>query len=61
MLRYCKTVLQKVSFSRELFQRELNKSIQWLRKEEINALKIWCIINFGAIYMDVINEVFKQV
>jgi len=59
MLRYTKTILQKVSFNKDLFKKELRKSIKWLKKEEINALKTWCVLNFGAIYMDVINEVFK--
>jgi len=59
MLRYTETILQKVSFNRELFRDELKKSIKWLQKKEIKTLKTWCVLNFGAIYMDVINEVFK--
>jgi len=59
MLKYTKTVLQKVSFNKELFKRELQKSKRWLRKDEVIVLQTWCVINFGSIYMDVINEVFK--
>lgn len=59
MLKYTKTILQKVSFNRDLFNKELKKSLNWLRKEEVMVLKTWCVINFGAVYMDVINEVFK--
>ena len=59
MLQYAETVLEKVSFNRELFHAELEKSLKWLQKDEVRALKIWCILNFGAIYMDVINEVFN--
>jgi len=59
MLKYTETVLKKVSFNRELFRNELKKSIKWLKKNEIKVLKNWCILNFGAVYMDVINEVFK--
>ena len=59
MLKYTKTVLQKVSFNKDLFNKELRKSLKWLKKEEVNVLKTWCVLNFGAIYMDVINEVFK--
>ncbi|MCD4694599.1 MAG: hypothetical protein K8S16_00050 [Bacteroidales bacterium] len=58
MLRYTKTVLQKVSFNKDLFKKELKKSLKWLRKDEANALKVWCVLNFGALYMDIINEVF---
>lgn len=59
MLKYTKTVLQKVSFNRDLFKKELQKSMRWLRKDEVIVLQTWCVINFGSIYMDVINEVFK--
>lgn len=59
MLKYTKTVLQKVSFNRDLFKKELQKSLRLLRKEEIIVLQTWCVINFGTMYMDVINEVFK--
>jgi hypothetical protein len=59
MLRYTEIILQKVSFNKELFRKELEKSIKWLQKEEIVLLKAWVIINFGSIYYDVINEVFK--
>ncbi len=59
MLKYTKTVLQKVSFNRDLFKKELQKSLRWLRKDEVNVLKTWCVLTFGSIYMDVINEVFS--
>jgi hypothetical protein len=59
MLQYAETVLEKVSFNRELFRSELEKSLQWLQNDEIRALKMWCIVNFGAQYMDVINDVFN--
>ena len=59
MLKYTETILQKVSFNKELFRNELEKSIRWLQKNEVRALKSWCILNFGAVYMDVINDVFS--
>jgi hypothetical protein len=59
MLKYTKTILSKVSFDKELFKKELKKSIQWLKRDEIIALQAWCVLNFGAIYHDVISEVFK--
>ena len=60
MLDYTKLILRKVSFSRELFGKELRKSIKWLKKDEILLLQTWCIISFGDIYGDVIQETFKQ-
>jgi len=59
MLKYTKIILQKVSFDRDLFKRELKKSIHWLKKDEVIALQTWCVLNFGAAYKDVISEVFK--
>ena len=60
MLDYTKLILRKVSFSRELFGKELRKSIKWLKKDEILLLQTWCVITFGDIYGDVIQETFMQ-
>lgn len=43
MLEYTKTVLQKVSFDVQLFQRELEKAIQRLLPNELLELKQWLI------------------
>jgi len=56
MLTYTETILQKVSFSKELFKKELAKSLRFLKKEEVTILKAWCILNFGALYLDIILE-----
>jgi len=41
MFEYTKTVLQKVSFSSDLFCKELEKALQRLLPHEINELTIW--------------------
>ena len=41
MLEYTKTVLQKVSFDRNLFTKEVKKAIKTLLPQEIEELKIW--------------------
>ena len=61
MLEYTKTILQKVSFSQYLFSRELGKSLQWLRKDEILALQAWCLITFGDTYLNIIQDIFRNV
>ncbi|MBN1338115.1 MAG: hypothetical protein JXA03_02265 [Bacteroidales bacterium] len=61
MLRYTKLILQKVSFNRELFAKELLKSLKWLKKEEIILLNAWCMIQYGNVYGDVIKDVFSGV
>ena len=58
MLEYTKTILQKVSFSPYLFEKELRKSFRWLAGEERKALQAWCVITFGDIYYDIINNAF---
>jgi len=41
MLEYTKTVLQKVSFDRSLFKKEVKKAIAILLPQEIEELKKW--------------------
>ncbi|MGB0837086.1 MAG: hypothetical protein ACPGRE_03240 [Flavobacteriaceae bacterium] len=41
MFEYCKTVLQKVSFSVDLFYKELEKSFERLLPHEKTELEIW--------------------
>jgi len=61
MLEYTKTILQKVSFSPYLFGKELKKSIMWLKGEEVSALQMWCMMTFGDLYPDTIQDAFKSV
>ncbi|MEE4256104.1 MAG: hypothetical protein V2I47_03620 [Bacteroidales bacterium] len=60
MLEYTKTILSKVSFNRELFGKELRKSLKWLKREEIIALQAWCLLTFGDRYGDVIQQAFRH-
>ena len=60
MLEYSKTVLQKVSFNRELFGKELRKSLRWLKKEEIILLQVWCLATYNEQYSDILREVFQN-
>ncbi len=59
MLKYTEIVLQKVSFNKELFNKELRKSLKWLKNEEVKILRTWCIMNYGNMYGDVIFDVFN--
>lgn len=60
MLEYAKVILPKVSFSRELFQKELNKCINWVGDSEIESLRGWCFENFMDIYPDILTEAFEK-
>ncbi len=60
MLEYTKLVLQKVSFDKSLFAKELKKSLQWLKSNEVMVLQAWALSTFAA-YSDIIKEVFEKV
>jgi hypothetical protein len=60
MFELCKEILQKVSFDKSLFRKELIKSTKWLKKEELVLLQSWCLATFGH-YKDVINDVFEVI
>ena len=60
MLEFSKKILQKVSFDKKLFRKELQKSATWLSNKEGITLKIWALTSF-AHYKDTILEVFDQV
>lgn len=46
MIEYAKTVLQKVSFDKSLFHKELAKFMLWLSPDESNKLFLWSLQNF---------------
>lgn len=60
MLEYARVILPKVSFSRELFRKELVKCINWVADSELNSLKEWCDENFMEMYPDILTEAFKM-
>ena len=61
MFELSKNILEKVSFDKALFRKELTKAMQWLKPEEKMLLLVWCISTFGHKYSDVISEVYKNV
>lgn len=61
MLEFSKQVLQKVSFDRNLFEKELRKALKWISKEDLTSFKTWCLISFGVMYAEVIHRVFDSI
>lgn len=60
MLEFSKKILQKVSFDKLLFEKELRKALKWIKKEEDKlALKTWALATFGVMYSDVILKVYQ--
>jgi hypothetical protein len=50
-----------VSFSKELFAKELRKCINWVEKDQINELYAWCYENFNTTYPDVLSKAFSGI
>ncbi len=61
MLEYAKIILPKVSFSKELFRKELTKCLHWVKPGEVPELHDWCYENFKDKYPDVLEEVFSTI
>lgn len=61
MLEYAKIILPKVSFSRELFEKELNKCINWVDTVKRPELYTWCRENFSEMYPDIISRAFAEI
>ena len=61
MLEYAKIILPKVSFSKDLFRKELNKCIQWVEKDQIHELYVWCQENFKEKYPDILSKAFAGI
>lgn len=61
MLEYAKVILPKVSFSKDLFKKELNKCIGWLEEDQVQELYKWCNENFKEMYPDILSEAFAEI
>jgi hypothetical protein len=56
MLEYAKTILKKVSFDSNLFEKELVKALKVLIQSELKDFKDWCYDQFGGIYDPILNK-----
>lgn len=61
MLDLSKKILEKVSFDKTLFRKELIKAIKWVQPNEKIVLKFWCLATFGNEYQKEILEVFSNI
>jgi hypothetical protein len=61
MFEFSKKILEKVSFDKALFYKELVKTLKWIRPDERMLLYAWCIANFGHMYKEQIMDAFKLV
>lgn len=61
MYELSKKILERVSFDRALFTKELKKALHWIKPDEKLLLKVWCLSTFGHMYKDIILEAFRNV
>lgn len=59
MIEYVKTILQKVSFSSYLFERELKKGLKLILPSEFEGFKDWCYQMFGKVHQSTLNRHFQ--
>jgi len=60
MLKYIKMVLEKVSFDKTLFEKELRKALDKISWEETNEFREWCYARFGNL-KPVLDQCFSEV
>ena len=60
MLNYVKTILTKVSFDRNLFEKELSKAVERLTSNDLIELRTWCYTNFSETYTDILEKLFSN-
>ena len=61
MLEHQKIVILNISKNKQLFSKELLKSMRWLDAYELFELEQWAICNFGESHQKEISEVFCQI
>jgi hypothetical protein len=59
MLELSKKILEKVSFDKLLFRKELIKAIKWVQPNEKTVLKVWCLATFGNEFQKDILDIFN--
>jgi hypothetical protein len=60
MIEYVKMILLKVSFDKLIFQKELIKALNVVKREEFGDFRQWCYEEFSGIHLQVLNFVFQE-
>ncbi|TLX77044.1 hypothetical protein E9993_05005 [Labilibacter sediminis] len=60
MLKHQKAVLNGVRNNRNLFKKELIKSLHWMSNSELSQFVKWVKTNFYREYAELINDVLNQ-
>ena len=60
MYELSKTILEKVSFDKALFRKEVTKATKWVNQDEKILLEMWCLVTFGHQYEAEILAAFRN-
>ena len=60
MLEHQKIIIAHVANNKDLFEKEICKSIQWLNSSEQKELHKWLLSEYGASYREIIQSVFSM-
>lgn len=60
MIQYIKLILEKVSFDRYLFEKELRKALNSVLLEELVEFKKWCYEKFSNQHIIILNKYFMS-
>lgn len=58
MLEHQMHMLKAVADNRELFKKELLKSLKWLNPDQLPEFKLWVNENFYQLYPNMIDDAF---
>jgi len=61
MLNHHILLLEKISYDKHQFKKEIIKSFKWLKSYEIISLYKWLKKNYGKTHADVITDVFEYI
>lgn len=61
MMEYARTILPRVSYSKDLFRKELIKCIGWSKPEELQELKTWCYQVFYHRFPGIVEAAFSEI
>ena len=59
MLEHQKLILENVKYDKNLFSKELSKSLKWLSQEETILLQEWCLEKYNGEFNQIIRKVFE--
>ncbi len=59
MLEYYKLIIDKVSFSAHLFEKELKKAIRAILPDDMPKLMDWAYQKYGSVYRRILDALFK--